>query len=753
MQNFSSFKLKPTVSEKYDMYVSSHPKCKKMSKAEVARLMFAEKLISTVEMLELQNPIFSKKTDANKAFGYKAMGLDLMQPSNKTHPVFSHLQMVDDKSNKVDLSKYTLNGLKATYDSKTYNVVQGKDGKITVSLKNGTPVLDVLDYTETQKMLTFYEKGKPVHEISLLKNSATVDMAKLLTHENGVKIEKIYSGECNFPDSKNETFRNGDKKYSRYDKNGKLSYEGYCKSGDLSVSRFVLYTNGKPYKKQNGYEDKNPQYILVNDLKDDIYAKTKLGLPTTRKSISENVLKRITSDNILETLEQYEKLTGNELIQDIKDEIGLDSILKNKLVNHIESLYVKQSSSKDGGKWLAQRLFDDIQGLGSGDLAQHVKMIDSGNLKYVLTEYRRLTKENNEKNSNNIYKFLDVLRDIPGVKIDYKTSDNLAQILAPIEGLLTAIADEWGLKEKDRANLINKIIDVSMEDASKATQSRIRGDINSHPKDYHKVEVDLYRAQNSIGGDMRNFGVHDSSDVKNNKTFSGQIKQGQTGDCWLLAGLNSISAKPEMLKELEKKVSIDPKTGDYLVTLKVDVPKIGLKDKVFRVTKNDLNSYTNLATGSEKVNAVEIAMDKLIRDDAYESRKNRDFDIDEEFGYVDKVTLDANYSKFLWQSLFGWNFDLFNIEVDPAKEDFNKPDRVYEVSFGGDAQETFSGLASSEKKKNCELHSRHAYSIIGSDEKNIYLLNPWDSKDKITISREDFQKLPTDIEFYEIPKT
>ena len=224
-----------------------------------------------------------------------------------------------------------------------------------------------------------------------------------------------------------------------------------------------------------------------------------------------------------------------------------------------------------------------------------------------------------------------------------------------------------------------------------------------------------------------------------NKTFSGQIKQDRTGDCWLLEALNSAIAKPEMLNRLEKQVTLDPNTGDYVVHLK------GAK-KVYRITREDLDSYTTLAIGSEKVNAVEIAMDKYIRDDAYADRDDL-FSIDEKFGFVHDVTIDGNWSKFLWNTLLGNNYTPG--AIDPKTEDFNNPNRVYAMCLKEDG---FSSvIAKSEKEDRYFFIERHAYSILGSDDKNIYLSNPWDSADKITISRDEFAKLGCNIEFYEPP--
>ena len=200
-----------------------------------------------------------------------------------------------------------------------------------------------------------------------------------------------------------------------------------------------------------------------------------------------------------------------------------------------------------------------------------------------------------------------------------------------------------------------------------------------------------------------------------------------------------------MRKELEKLVKIDPKTGDYLVELKGE-------KKTYRITKTDLNEYTALSTGSEKVNAIEIAMDKFIRDENYNDEENKIFFIDNEFGSVNDVTIDGNFSQYLWRTLFGYNPNLFDIKIDSSTEDFNNPERVYSMSLKAREFISISNLAKSEKQENYEIISRHAYSIIGSDDENIYLLNPWDSEDKITITRENFKKLDARIELYEIPK-
>lgn len=748
-----------TPSQKYEQFCKTHPQYKKMSMDQVCSIMVKQKLLTNSEMEELKKPLFGGFKLNKNSFDaplYEGMGVSFgntkepVKPRNYIekpiyhHPVIKSLEV--NESGKVDLNQFSMQSLKNKYDSKIYIITKDDKG-INVVKKDGTPVMSVVDnkYFPT-KHVTFFEGNNSMKNVTITKNG---DIEEYSTKDviNGILTSKDYKGISRTPYRMYEYYNDGSHKQTNYDKSGKIEFQDYWKKNGGSAEWIINYSDGKPYKKSKGYGDKNPEYILVKDLKDDIYAKNSLGLPTTRKSISSNVLKRINLDNVLETMKKYKELTGNELMQDIDDEIGLARNERSRLINHIETSYCKAAPAKESGEYLAQKLFDDIDGVGSGKLAQHVKMIDSRNLKYVLTRYRELTAHNNWETEQDMMDIRNNLRRIPGVKIDYDAGNGIVEKLAPIEGLLTAISNEWGLKQNVRNGLIKQIVDVALNEKAPEVQTRIKRNISEHPEDYHKVEVDLYRAENSKGGDMRNPELNkEKLETAENKTFNGQTKQGSTGDCWLLAGLNSIIEKPQMLNELEKLVTIDKKTGDYYVKLNADD-----KNLTYKVTKGDLSEYTALSTGSEKVNAVEIAMDKYIRDLAYNNRKDV-LSVDDEFGQINYVTIDGNHSSFLWRTLFGNNYDLFNIKVDALTEDFNKSDRVYEMSLKGVELRSLNGLAKSEKEENYSIISRHAYSIIGSDEKNIYLLNPWDSADKITITREDFKKLDAHIEFYEIPK-
>lgn len=741
-----------TPSQKYEQFLKSHPQYKKMSMDSVCSIMVKQKLLSSEEVKALKKPLFGFNSAAfvnvnEETFGFRAMGLNLTNKNNhpkptnyverpKTyHPVITQLPV--EKSGKVDLNNFTMNGLKSQYDSKNYAISKNKRGEIfVISKKDGKLLLSV--FNNVFGLSIVYKNGNKEQSVNLNKNGE-IEGYSLGECNNGTQTTVQYRNKGKYPERKYIVYPNGDKKQTNYDtKTGQIKFQDYWKKNGNSPEYYTEYSNGKPYKKVAGSKT---EYILVNDLEKDITAKNGLGLPTTRPSISENVLKRITSENVLETLEKYREKTGRDLVTDIDDEIGLSKSLRDKLINHVDTLYCKNAKPKDSGKYLAKKLFDDIQGLGSGKLAEHVKMINPKNLKYVLTEYRNLTSDKQIRTFQ-AYNELFYLGMRIGVNLSSVKGPEAVKKLAPFEGLLTAIQGEFGLKQSTRNSLIKQIVKVALEDKDSGTKSRISKDISRHPKDTYKVEVDLYRASNSVDGDLRNPKLNEARlNTPKNKTFKGQVKQGRTGDCWLLAGLNSIIANPSALKQLEKQVKYDPKTGNYSVYMN------GLK-QTYVVTKEDLKNYTAISSGSEKVNAVEIAMDKCMRDSAYNA-KGVSFHVDEKFGYVGSVTIDGNSSSTLWNTLFGDNYKM-RPNIDPLKEDFNNPKRLYGFSLSGsDDNRTVLGVASSNKSKDYAIISRHAYSIIGSDENNIYFSNPWDSSEKITIPRADFKNIGYNLYMYE----
>lgn len=116
-----------------------------------------------------------------------------------------------------------------------------------------------------------------------------------------------------------------------YDENGRSSYFGcYNTKGELKY-----------------YDVKGKRnFPIVNAIYDDIHAKNPFGLPTTGKTLEDNV-KKITPENILDVLEAYKnKSNGESLVDAIMSERGLSAEKRAELVKYIKDTLIELARSK-----------------------------------------------------------------------------------------------------------------------------------------------------------------------------------------------------------------------------------------------------------------------------------------------------------------------------------------------------------------------------------------------------------------------
>ncbi len=735
------------------------PKCKGKTPEQICQMMISENVINHQEYLYLKsnNLIFPFGTlnSGNQTNGSwtSALGMTLSSQDQTRQLDRVDISVVQrqydklvpfievDSKGKTDMSQFTLEGLKQRYDSKKYDITANKFGDITVKTKNGRQAFYVQKLPYGGYCAVCYQ-GNKVEQVQisakgdLTRHSLSEVKAGITTitdyYDNSLKVRGI-----------SEVYNNGDNKNIRFTRNGSKEYEEYWKKDGNSADWGMEYSNGilwKSFKTVNG--KRQTEYPLVNELVKDLTAVGAIGQPTTRASLKKDVLNGINAKNIELIWDEFEKKTGKSIIDVLRNKYTIDSKVKAQCINHIEKLFCQNYNDKEKmGAFLADRIYEDINGIHNCELTSHIKMINKDNLKYVMTAYRLKAAQNNYNDQDRFNDTMHTLRKYLPEPLCTFAADNIIKQVTPFRGLLEAI-DTSSVSQAKKKELIKHLMDTAMEDKNELAVRNAKRDIASHPRDMHKVEIDLYRVQNAEGGDMRNPNIGKTDNEKTTREFLGTTrKQGRVGDCWLIAGLNSIIAKPEMLAKLNKLVSYDDKTGNYTVTMK------GAKKK-YVVSSKEIAEAGHLSTGSLKTKAVEIAMDRYIKENAY-ADKNLSTWIDTEFGYVLNVDINDGYTPTIWHALWGYNFDIESEQPDIAKEDFNKPDRVYSFALNG--KDNIYGMAKSKKNPSCEIVARHAYSIIGSDSKNVYVLNPWDSDDVITISREDFAKMGVYIRQYEIP--
>lgn len=206
-----------------------------------------------------------------------------------------------------------------------------------------------------------------------------------------------------------------------------------------------------------------------------------------------------------------------------------------------------------------------------------------------------------------------------------------------------------------------------------------------------------------------------------NGKLDGEFRQGDTNDCWLLAGIKSLSMTKEGKAVLENAIKPDGK-GNVDVTFK----GIG---KTYKITARDLKGSNELSSGDSDVRALEIAMDRHFR----ETLPDGVADINE--NSVSKA---------------------FELLADPQKtksaEGYDGVsqiiDEIQKTGMKGKASVTgMSGNvdptdidAINENGDFVEMYTCHAYTLKNVDKEYAYLINPHNSSETIKIPLEQYKE-------------
>lgn len=210
--------------------------------------------------------------------------------------------------------------------------------------------------------------------------------------------------------------------------------------------------------------------------------------------------------------------------------------------------------------------------------------------------------------------------------------------------------------------------------------------------------------------------------------------QGRTGDCWLLAGLNSIAESENGKNLIKECISVNPETQD--VTVKLN----GGKDE-FLISQHELLKHGNLSKGDYDLRAVEIAFKR------YFNSLTPPRTLDGGFAYETFEILTGNKSSIVTtinpqdpeetslKVVEGDKFIQFNSKN--AQQFKNKPLIIMAGDDALDELEKMQPNAAICADANTSEYELHQY-WIRIEGQNVIVKEPHNSSNEKTYTREEF---------------
>lgn len=428
-------------------------------------------------------------------------------------------------------------------------------------------------------------------------------------------------------------------------------------------------------------------------------------------------LQKINSKNVLYVMKEYEKQSqGKEtLINGIANEYGLDyedcKVLGIKLYNYanangikVEDLVgeFKKADDIKTSTTLANKIYTRINAAKINkqtSLAPYTKHFGNGRF------FRDFRNETGVSLENAILNDPSIARN---KKID----------------LIRNNFSWWAQVAKDQGVNIDDII----KDANNDLQALSNN--NSFGKYSALYETTIKRLRSRIYSRYKK-----SSDTKVNGKIDQNYKQGRTGDCWLLAVIKGISRNPKGLKILNDSIKVN-QNGTVTVHLK------GV-DKTYTISQKEIGNATELSSGDGDVRALEIAVNRYLREE-YKEKDGKRASVDgNDMLTAYKIFTGKDHFMPLYSNGDHWiNPEWYGEEPisDELIDKFNKKDQITCVSAHGNKKDI--PVSTSLNTKGV-LTKNHAYTVTSADQKYVYLINPWDTATELKVDRKTFKEFFT----------
>lgn len=659
--------------------------------------------------------------------GWNNFGLEINSTPTNSPPTQNNTQKYTGiladfhylENGNIDTSQFTLENLEKIFPKDKYTVeeqnipdtnikktiVYDKEtGKERLSIDNSNP--------ENIFVFSFNETGKTEYFLRLNSNGDENLKERYSYNEDGTSnLISYIDGELLSTESIDT---NGNRTKQIYNSNEEIIQEQYIRNGEFEPEWTQEIENNVAWKKTlaNGAVEYPIVIELARSIEEHLYSDE----PDANDDFTFNILNGITQENVSEILNAYKNIMSVDLLDSIEQRTDIPDDKKLELTQHLHKMIYQQKDTKEGGEELAIDMFEDLTMNNGKNFGQLLNYATRDTLKYILTLYPEIEKIHNEG--------LDI------------TDENTSQ--SKYKSILNSILNNQNFTQDEKNNYINQIINLATEGLSDFDKAGVIKDISSNYNNIFNVEIDIMRALNKTGGDFRNENIgQEQKLVSPNGTFDEHTQQGQTGDCWLIAGMNSLICKQGLRDRLEALYKYNPETGGATVELK------GI-NKTYEITKEEFEQSNALSTGDGDMRAFEIAMDKYMKEAAYKQNLYSTHSVSNISDTINDVDINGNHVSTLFFNLFGSDAEISTLTEDVENIDYNDELTAYTFSLKG--REELSGLAMDSNTNDVTIIPNHAYSIIGSDTENIYILNPWDSSNTITISRENYAKLGACVE-------
>lgn len=318
----------------------------------------------------------------------------------------------------------------------------------------------------------------------------------------------------------------------------------------------------------------------------------------------------------------------------------------------------------------------------------------------------------NKTNTNKInVSDSSILKALEEAKNDGKSSSiNYANSSAP--------AEKDGKNSTKKAKIGNKTIEFNIEN------DKLHGE---------GYEISAYNNPISRGIGSIFGGNFDSKDGKIDDS-----KQGATGDCWLLSGVNAINYTDEGKKCIED--ALEYKDGYTIVHFKGGAGDYVVTDEEILATRGT----TQYSSGDMDMVILEIAVEKF-RNDVANGNVTFDYhsgayvsDVPENnssagFPFISKSAVNGGHEAQLMYLLTGkkpvdyvyyeeYEDYLNKLNEGDAAITFGVPSKLYDIN----GKKIYNG-------------EPHAFAVKAFDGENVTIVNPWDSSKEEVISLEELK--------------